>query len=97
MAETEKTVKPKIRYKKKVVFAGCNPEGTRYFNNIKVPIITQKNSGDFQPTIDELPPTKERLFKTKEEADKYRANHPEETKEEDDPTSVWRWTNYDKD
>ncbi|MBU0997978.1 hypothetical protein KJ570_00315 [Patescibacteria group bacterium] len=73
MGETEKTVKTKVhktRYKKKTVFDGCNQEGKPYFKKIKVPIITQENSVDFQPTIDEFPPTDESLFETREEAQK---------------------------
>jgi len=49
-----------------------------------------------QPTFNELPPTDRPLFKTKAEADKYRANHLQE-KIDNDPTSVWRWTDGDKD
>jgi len=74
MPGTEKKVKPRvnrIRCKEVRVITGCSPEGKLYFSNKKVPIITPENSGNFQPTIEELPPTDEPLFKTKEGAKKY--------------------------
>ena len=58
MGETKEIPEKKIHYQKKNVFIGRNPDtGTPYFERKKVPIITPENSGDFQPTFDELPPT----------------------------------------
>lgn len=79
------------------------PEGLRWKgfqrrgdkNNEFISYIVDDPNGP-QPTIDELPPDEEPLFKTKEEAEKYRESHLKET-EDYDPTSVWRWTDYDKD
>ena len=67
MESAEKEAEKKIRYRKKRVFVGKNRfSDVPIFEERKVPIITPENSGDFQPSIDELPPVPKDSLQGKE-------------------------------